>query len=97
MEWKDGSSDWVSLKDLKNTYPIELAEYAISNRIQDEPAFAWWVPYTLKKRVSIIQKIKSKYWQRSHKYGIRIPKSVGEAHEIDKSNGNTLWADAIRK
>ena len=74
-----------------------MAEYAVSNRIQDEPAFAWWVPYTLGKRESIIKKIKSKYWQRSHKYGIWIPKSVKEAYEIDKANGDNIWTAAIQK
>ena len=44
-----------------------------------------------------MKKIKSKYWQRSHKYGIRIPKSVEEAYDIDRENGNSLWAVAIQK
>ena len=93
--WKDGSTDWVALKDLKNSYPIELAEYARRNGIQDEPAFAWWVPFVEKKRYRILSKVKSKYWQRTHKYGIRIPKSVEEAHRIYKENDNRLWTNAI--
>ena len=95
--WKDGSTNWVELKDLKNSYPIQLAEYAINNEIDKEPAFAWWVPYTIKKRKSIISKIKTKYWQRTHKFGIRIPKSVKEAYEIDAENGDTVWRDAVRQ
>ena len=75
---------------------MELAEYAVGNKIDDEPAFAWWVPYTIRKRNRIIKKIKSKYWQRTHKYGIRVPKSIKEAQEIDAENGNTLWMDAVR-
>jgi hypothetical protein len=90
VEWKDGSSDWVALKDLKESYPVELALYAVNREIQDEPVFAWWVPYVLKKQKRILQKIKSKYWARTHKYGIRIPKNIREAIEIDKENGNTL-------
>ena len=43
VSWKDGSSDWISLKDLKDSYPVQLAEYAIASGISDEPAFAWWV------------------------------------------------------
>jgi len=31
------------------------------------------------------------------KYGIRIPRDVEEAFELDKANGNTDWADAIHK
>jgi hypothetical protein len=32
-----------------------------------------------------------------HKFGIRIPKTVAEALQLDKENGNTYWADAITK
>ena len=49
----------------------------------------------ISKRAAIISKVKSKYWSRTHKYGIRIPKSVKEARAIDRENGNTLWWDAI--
>ena len=88
VRWKDGSSDWIALKDLKDSYPIELAEYAAVNKIQGEPAFAWWVPYVFKKRKNTISKLKSKYWQRSHKYGIRIPKTMEEAERFDLENGD---------
>ena len=48
-------------KDLKNSYPIETAEYAISNQIDDQPAFAWcWIPYVQKKGKAILKKVKSK-------------------------------------
>ena len=48
-----------------------------------------------KERERILSKVKTKYWQRTHKFGIRIPKSVAQAQAIDKENGNTLWWDAI--
>ena len=83
------------MKDLKNSYPVPLADYAVANAIQDEPVFAWWVPYTLKKRIAIISKVKSKYWQKTHKYGIRVPKNAHEAWKIDAEDENTLWQDAI--
>eukprot|EP00978_Attheya_sp_CCMP212_P003963 scaffold8437_cov60-Attheya_sp.AAC.3 len=47
VQWKDGSTDWIALKDLKELYPVELAEYAINSKIDEEPAFAWWVPYRI--------------------------------------------------
>ena len=28
VEWKDGSSSWERLADLKESYPIQIAEYA---------------------------------------------------------------------
>ena len=95
VKWKGGTTDWVELKDLKDSYPIPLADYAISNNLQKEPAFAWWIPHAIRKRKTIISKVKSKYWQRTHKYGLRIPKSTKEAYEIDKENGDTMWHDAI--
>lgn len=85
------------MKDVKDSYPVELAEYVIQNQISEQPAFTWLVPYTIKKKARIIDKVKSKYWERTHKYGIRIPKSVKEALEVDRANGDTQWWDSIRK
>ena len=50
--------------------------------------------YTIQKRRHI-KPVKSKYWEKTTKYGIRIPKTVKEAIDIDKGNGDTLWQDAI--
>ena len=50
VEWKDGSSNWVPLVELKESNPIEVAEYAVANIIDDQPAFKWWVPKVLRER-----------------------------------------------
>ena len=55
---------------------MQLAEYAVLNQIADEPAFAWWIKKLLKKRDRIIYKTTSKYWKKTHKYGLHIPHSV---------------------
>ncbi|CAJ1948165.1 unnamed protein product [Cylindrotheca closterium] len=81
---------------MKKSFPVEFADYAKLKAIDDEPTFAWWVPHVQRKRDSFIQKIKSKYWERTHKYGIRIPTSVKEAIKIDQENGDTMWQDAIK-
>jgi hypothetical protein len=94
-QWKDGTTNWVALKDMKNSYPVQVADYAVANCIDDEPAFAWWVPTVLKKRTWIVSKVKAKYWQQTHKFGICIPKTVAQAQQINKENGDTLWWDAI--
>ena len=47
--WKDKSESWVHLKDIKESHPIEVAEYARARGIDNEPAFTWWVPYTFRK------------------------------------------------
>jgi hypothetical protein len=43
MEWKDETTTRVSLKDLRESFPIETAEYAVLNKIADEPVFKWLV------------------------------------------------------
>jgi hypothetical protein len=60
VQWKDGSTTCMALKNMKNSYPIQTAEFDMLNRINGEPAIAWWVSYVLKKRNHIIAKIKSK-------------------------------------
>ena len=97
MQWTDGSTDEIPLKDLKLSNLVELAEYAVSRRIDKEPAFAWWVRYTLCKRDRIIKEVKSRYWKRTHKYGVELPESVKEALEIDKRTGTDFWRQAIEK
>ena len=64
-------------------------------KIDDELAFVWWVPYVQKKREIVLSKVKSKYWQQTHKYGIHLPKSVKEAYELDEENKNNLWRKLI--
>jgi hypothetical protein len=50
VEWNNGSNSWVVLKDLKDTNPVQIAEYAVVNNLtSNEPAFQWWVPFVLKK------------------------------------------------
>ena len=97
MQWKDQSTSWIALKDMKDSFPVQQAECSVRARISQEPAFAWWVSFVFKKQHRIIAKVKSKYWVRTHKFGIRVPKSVAEAKRLDKSNGDTLWWDAICK
>ena len=76
---------------------MQLAEYAIANSIAHEPAFKWWVHKVLKRKERIINKVKSKYWRTTHKFGIEVPKSVEEAYEIDRSTGTNHWTKAIEK
>ena len=49
LQWKDGSSTWEAMKDIKQSYPVDLADFAIQKGIAEEPAFAWWIPFTTKK------------------------------------------------
>ena len=74
-----------------------MAEFAVAAGIDNEPAFKWWVPYTLRKKQQIISAIKTRVRKVTHKYGVELPKSVEHAKQLDAANGNTFWMDALRK
>ena len=95
VEWKDGSTTWVPLADMKESYPIQTAEYATVHKLQDEPAFAYWVKTTLKRRNRNVKKVASRLQKHNFKFGFEVPTTVKRALEIDKENGNNLWATAI--
>lgn len=100
VRWKDGSTTWVPLRNIKDSHPVEVAEYAVANKIASEPAFSWWVRHALRQRdrvIKAVRKAKSKYWSKTHKYGIELPKTVKEALEIDKRTGTDFWRRAIEK
>lgn len=54
VEWKDGTSSWLPVKDLKDSNPVKLAEYAKANKLMEEPVFAWWAQKVLHRRNRII-------------------------------------------
>ena len=96
-QFKDGSTAWQRLADLKESYPIEVAEYAVSRGIDHEVAFAWWVPYVLKRRNRIIAAVNKRHSKQNFQFGIEVPTDLAGAVRIDRKNGNTLWQDAIKK
>ena len=73
-----------------------MAEYAVAHDLSREPAFRWWVTKVLKKRDRIIKRVR-RCRKLKMKFGIEVPTTVEEALELDRNNGNNLWADAIKK
>ena len=99
-EWRDGSTSWQRLSDLKESHPLQVAEFAFMANIAGEPAFNWWVDWVIKKRdriISLVKRRSARYHKRNFKFGFEIPKSVEEALEIYRQTGTTYWADAIEK
>ena len=95
--WKDGSQQWVPLRLLKESNPIKVSEYAVAQGIDAEPAFAYWVPYVIRKRDRIVKSVNSRIAKATHKYGIEVPTSIEHVRSIDLRNANRLWQDAIYK
>ena len=97
VDWSNGTQSWLPLNLIKESNPIDVAEYAVANAIHEEPAFIWWVSKALKKRKHYISKLRSVIRNNQLKYGLKVPRTVKEALEIDLENGNSHWADAIKK
>ena len=96
VKWESGETSYIALKDIKEHNPVEIAEYVIANKLDKEPAFAWWTRTALKQRNTIISKMAKRIRKRM-KFGIDLPATYEEAVALDKKNGNTLWQDATRK
>ena len=72
----------------------------MSENLQGEPAFNRWVTHLIEKRERIILLVKkqsARYLKKTHKVGVRLPKSVDEDYKIDAQNGNVLWTNSISK
>ena len=94
---KEDFTECISLKDLKENNPVEISEYVVSNNIDHDPEFLWWVPYTLQKRNPSISKLQKKYWRKKLRFGIEIPNSINRAYEIDEETQTDFWRKATVK
>jgi hypothetical protein len=97
ISWKDGTMTWHPLSEIKNSYPVQLVEHAKINQLDKEPAFKWWIKPTLHHQHVLMKSTRKRYLKRSHKCGIRVPKTVQEALSIDRQTNATFWRDAIHK
>ena len=50
IEMYNGNISWFPVRDLKESDPLRVVEYAKDRNIDHLPAFARWVPHALKKR-----------------------------------------------
>ncbi len=90
---------WVSVSPMKTK---GKGHKALSLMFQGEGVdrFHWCVPHMLKKRdaiIALVKKHSTKYLKSMLKVGIQCPKTVEDALELVKHNGNTMWSDAIAK
>ncbi|CAJ1931864.1 unnamed protein product, partial [Cylindrotheca closterium] len=95
-------TEWIDLKTAKEAYPIQVAKYAVANKLVSEPAFSWWVPYTLKKCDRILKAVKRRALTRkTEKFGLELPgsgpKGVRCAYKIDANTGSNHWGNAVEK
>ena len=61
LQFHSNQTEWMDLQTVKDSNPIEVAEFAIANQLDQEPAFAWWVRDVLRHKKCIVLKVKSCY------------------------------------
>jgi len=77
VQWANGTSQWIELLILKESNPIQVAEYVTARGIGEEPAFAWWVPYVLQKQDVIVAAVNSRVQKRVTNMGLKFPLLLG--------------------
>ena len=80
---------------------VTCARYAQKHKLLDKPGWKTLRKFVNKKKKwrTMVRALRKKIRAIAPKYmfGVRIPKNYDEALQLDRENGNTLWADAIRK
>ena len=101
-QWKDPnkSKSWVDFYALALQDPIPILRYARKHHLLDQRPFKSLSRYCTGDAPSHLArafKAKTKPSAPKYKFGIQVPQGLKQAYEIDRLNGNTLWADAIKK
>ena len=60
VKWTNGGRQCIPLKILKESNPVQVAEYVVAQNIADKPAFAWWTHYVLRKCDVIVLKFNAR-------------------------------------
>ena len=75
---------------------MQITEHYVQAKISVDPAFTWRCPCIIRKINIIIYKVDFKYFQRTHKCGIRVLHYLKKEIDLNIMNGNTLWQEDIR-
>jgi len=56
--WKDGSTTWETLADMKEAFLLQVAQFATAHNLHNHIAFRWWIPQVAKHQTHIIKAIR---------------------------------------
>ena len=73
VKWTNQSISWMPLNVVKESNPLELAEFAYVLGYESEPAFKWWFKQILHQQDRIISCLKTVQYQKGQmKFGVQI-------------------------
>ena len=99
--WEDGSETWEPLTSIIASDIVTVADYARDHNLLDTPG--WKKCKKIARRAKVLERMVNaakraqRYNEIAYKFGVRLPRNVKEAYRLDEENGNTYWADAIKK
>jgi hypothetical protein len=107
VKWEDGSQTYEALDAMAADDPITLAIYARENNLLDTPGWKHFhhIASDIAKERNKIRRMVHQYHvskgKQTHgpifKFGIKVPRNVKEAYELDAKNGNPKWQDAMKE
>ena len=99
VAWEDGSTIYEPLHIIGADSPMEVARYGREHGLLDLPG---WKRYRRlatreKKLVRLVKQARLKSVRNApvFQFGYQVPRSVKEAIELDKQNGNNKWQEAM--
>ena len=83
-----------NIKYLKESDPVQTIDYVVAKEIDHESELNWWVG-AVQKNCQRINNLFNQhnycYLKNTHKFGIKLSKTVEESCDLDRRNGDNLW------
>jgi hypothetical protein len=95
VTWKYRSPSCINGNALQLQAPLVLVRYVRDNHLQDEPEFAWTKGIELRDDQSVRHAHAATADGPKYKLGEMVPQNTRHAINIDRTDGNTAWQDAI--
>ena len=101
ISWDDGTETWEPINMIGKSDPVSLACYALDNDMLQKPGWKF-LRHTARCLCFVnvelnAAKHRADPRQVRYKLGVHVPRNYKEAMELDRINGNMLWAHAIRR
>ena len=94
IQWEDGSTTWEPLSSIVGADIVTVAAYGKEHGLLDLPG--WKKARKVARKAKTLQRMlnQSKRSQRynaiTYKFGVRLPRNVKEAYQLDAENGKHL-------
>ena len=103
IQWMDNTTQVMAMNELRLHDPLSVLKYGIKNKLLNHQGWEWAKLFLPKKRElkGMLRAFKTATMKKrneiKYEFGVQIPRTVQEALELNRINGNNLWEEAIMK